>query len=100
LGDAGEVEVIDPTHPLYGRSFPIHSISQPVNGPGHVFVIFREHMRLRIPLAATRLASGRLAAHPTKFTPEAIQQLLAFVKEYESPCLINPPLSGNDSPPV
>jgi hypothetical protein len=98
LADAGEIEVIDPTHPLYGRRFPVHSVSHPPDGHGHVFVFYREHIHLRIPLAATNLAPGRRASHPTKFTLEAIQQLLSLMKEDESLCPIDPLVSGNGSP--
>lgn len=70
----------DPTHPLYGRRFPVHSVSHPPHGYGHVVVVYREHIRLRLPLAATDLVPGRPASRPTKFTAEAIQELLALVK--------------------
>jgi hypothetical protein len=98
LADPGEIEVIDPTHPLYGRHFPIHSISHPVDGPAHVFVCQGDHVRLRIPLSATNLAPRRQLLRPTKFTLEAIQQMLALVKEWETPCNNDSPPSGNVSP--
>ena len=92
------MEVIDPTHPLYGQRFPIHSISHPAYGLGHVLVVYREQIRLRIPLAATNLAPCLRPTCSTKFTLESIRQLLLLVQECEAPCLTDPPPSGNASP--
>ena len=90
------VEVNDPTHPLYGRTFPIHSVSRPLHGPGHVCVFFREHIILRLPRDATNLVC-RHAPPPTKLTLEAIHNLLALVKECATLCPNNPRPSGTDS---
>jgi len=93
-----EVDVTDPSHPLYGRRFPVHSISHPAHGPGHVFVTYRGHVRLRIPLSATNLAPCPRRLPPTKFTPETIRQLLSLVKEWDTPCPTDPQPSGGASP--
>jgi hypothetical protein len=98
LADTGIVDVIDPTHPLYGRRFPIHSISHPTHGLGHVFVAYREHVRLRLPLAATNLAPCPRPAHPTKFTLESIRQFLALAQECQTSCPSDLPPSGNGCP--
>jgi hypothetical protein len=98
LGEPTEVEVTDPAHPLYGRRFAVHSISRPTYGPGHVLVLYREHMHLRIPLPATDLASSPRPSHPTKLTADAIRQFLALLKEWDTPCPNDPPPSGDDSP--
>jgi hypothetical protein len=97
LAEDGTVEVIDPTHPLYGRRFLIHSISHPTHGLGHVFVVYQEHVRLRIPLAATNLAPCPQPACSTKFTLESIHQFLALAQEYQSSCPSDPPPSGHGS---
>jgi hypothetical protein len=97
LADGGQVEVTDPKHPLYGRRFPIHSISHPVHGPGHVFVVYRDQVRLRIPLTATNLSPCPPPTHSTKFTWEAIGQFLSLVMECTTQCPNNPPPSGNNS---
>src|SRR3954447_13697438 len=39
--DPEQVEVTDPSHPLYGRRFQVLSISHPPHGPGHVVVAYR-----------------------------------------------------------
>ena len=64
--DPEEVEVIDPTHPLFGRRFPVLSISRQPQSPPTVFVAYRDTMRLRIPVSSTSLGSntksGKFAA--------------------------------------
>jgi hypothetical protein len=99
LAEGGTVEVTDPTHPLHGRRFPIHSVSRPARGPGHVFVVYREHVHLRIPVAATDLAPCPRPAHPAKFTLESIRHFVALAQECLSPCPNDPTPSGTSCPP-
>ncbi len=71
------VEVVDPTHPLFGRRFPCARTSTPLTGPGFVWVVYRDFMQLRIPLGSTSL----VPAHPrvrTTYTAQAIADLLAL----------------------
>ena len=56
----------DPTHPLFGRRFPVLSISRQPHSPGYVLVVYRDSMRLRIPVPATSLATGQTAPPPHK----------------------------------
>ena len=88
----------DPTHPLYGRRFPVLSISHPPQRPGHVIVAYRGFMRLRLPVQATSLtaANGRLLR--TTITRAALLDLLALLKECEGTCTDHPGASGNGSP--
>lgn len=44
----------DPTHPLFGQRFPLRRIGNPERGATHVFVAYRGHMTLRIPIADER----------------------------------------------
>src|SRR5712664_1010823 len=97
LIDADIVEVTDPTHPLFGRRFPILRLCQRPRGEGFVEVLYREHLRLRIPLNSTDRAAVPAAASRTKLTLDVIQQLIALVKECPS-CRNHPPTSGPDSP--
>jgi hypothetical protein len=90
--------VTDPTHPLYGRRFPVLSISHPPQHPGHVVVAYRDYMRLRIPVQATDLAPGNAASLCTTFTRAALRELLSLVKECEGPCPSDPEASGTGSP--
>ena len=51
-----------------------------------VFVAYRESMRLRIPITSTSLAPSRFRTYRTKWTREAIQELLSLVTEGETSC--------------
>jgi hypothetical protein len=88
-----EVEVTDPTHPLFGRRFPLLATSTTLTGLGYAWVVYRDDVQLRLQLAATDLgvSSPRV---PTKFTPEAIAELLALAGRSEDPCLPPPATSG------
>jgi hypothetical protein len=98
--DPEEVEVTDPTHPLFGRRFRVISISHPVKRPGHVVVAYRDGMRLRIPVLATNLIPGKPSSPTSKLTRDALLDLLALVKECEGPCPDNRSGSGADSPTI
>src|SRR5262249_2086330 len=81
-----EIEVTDPSHPLFGRRFTVVSVSHPPQRPGHVVVAYRDFMRLRIPVPATSLAGEAVARLRTPFTRAALLDLLALLKECEAPC--------------
>src|SRR4051812_41508604 len=85
-GDLEEVEVTDPTHPLFGRRFQVLSITRPPGRPGHVLVAYLHGARLRIPVLATNLASTAPALVLTKLTRAALLDLLSLVKECEGSC--------------
>ena len=80
--DLTEIEVVDPTHPLFGRRFPVISVSSPLHGPGNVLVSYREHMVLRLPVTSTTLASSRPVIS-TKLTPDAIKELMTIAEDCE-----------------
>ena len=81
--DRTEIEVNDPTHPLYGRRFPLISVSSPLRGPGSAFVSYREYMVLRLPVAATTLAPSRPVIS-TKLTLSAVKELLTIAEDCEA----------------
>jgi hypothetical protein len=93
-----EVEVIDPTHPLYGQRFRVLAVSQSPQAIGQVWVAFREGIRLRLPAAATSLAPAIPTQPRTKFTKPTVEEFLAFVKEYALSCPSYPSTSGPNSP--
>ena len=93
-----EIEVIDPTHPLYGQRFAVLAVSQSPQAIGQVWVAFREGIRLCLPVAATSLAPALPTQPRTKFTKPAVEEFLALVKEYALPCPFLPPTSGPNSP--
>ena len=90
----------DPTHPLYGRRFPVLSISHPPHHAGHVVVAYRTFLRLRLPVQATNLAADNGRLLRTTFTRVAVLELFALLKECEGPCTGHPGTSGNGSPTV
>ena len=90
------LEVTDPTHPLFGRCFPLISITRHPRHTAFVFVAYRDTMRLRIPLSSTSLAPSQSRPFRTKWTREAVQELLSLVTEGEASCH-SPGTSGEDS---
>ena len=88
----------DPTHPLYGRRFQVLSISHPPQRPGHIIVAFRGSLRLRIPVQATDRTAVSVSRPRTKFTRDALLELLALLKECLAPCADHPEPSGTASP--
>ena len=97
--DAGltEIEVTDARHPLFGRRFPLISMSASPHGPGHVLVEYRDSMALCIPLAATTLAPSQPLVL-IKLSGEAVQELLMVAGECEVLCPLIQPPSGGDAP--
>jgi hypothetical protein len=97
--DATEIKVTDPRHPLFGRCFPLISISSSPHHPGYAYVGYRDALVLRLPLASTTLAPSR-PSFPTKLTYDAVKELLAVAEECEVLCPIIPPPSGSACPPT
>jgi hypothetical protein len=89
--------VTDPTHPLFRRRFLVLSISRPPHGSGHVLVAYRDAMQLRIPVTSTSLMVNPIPPPGTKWTPDAIRELLSLVQEGETPWHC-PKTSGRGSP--
>jgi hypothetical protein len=84
-------------HPLFGRRFPLLSITSPPQGPSCILVVYREYMALRIPVLATNLASPRPIT-PTKLTWQALTDLISLAEQCEVLCPLNQPTSGDDCP--
>ena len=82
---ATEVEVTDSTHPLFGRRFPLLSVSSRPNATGYVYVAYREYITLRIPKDATNLAPVRSTLR-TKLTADAVEQLISVAEECKVLC--------------
>lgn len=92
-----EIEVTDPTHPLFGRRFPVLSITSTPTAVGHIFVAYRGHIVLRIPLLATNLVPPRPRGQ-SKLTFAAVIELLAVAAECEVLCPSIHLNAGYDSP--
>src|SRR5713101_5998815 len=78
-----EIEVTDPTHPLFGRRFALISVSSPLQGAGCAFVSYREYMVLRLPVASTTLALSRPVIS-TKLTADAIKDIMNIAEDCEA----------------
>ena len=91
-----EVEVTDPTHPLFGRRFAVLSISRQPRDSAVVYVAYRDTMRLRIPISSTSLATSQVHIPRTKWSREAVQELLPLVTEGNTSCR-SPKTSGKGS---
>ena len=74
----------DQTHPLFGRRFTVLSITRQPRGTAFVLVAYRDAMRLRIPVSATSLAVNQIPPPRTKWTQDAIRELLSLVQEGET----------------
>jgi hypothetical protein len=61
-----------------------------------VFVAYRDTMQLRIPISSTSLVQGQSRPFRTKWTREAVQELLSLVTEGDALCH-NPGTSGGNS---
>jgi hypothetical protein len=81
-----EIEVVDPTHPLFGRRFAIRNVSRAPGREGFVDVVYREAFTLRIRLSATNLWDRPLPGNATKWTMEAVSEFLALFQEVTSAC--------------
>ena len=100
IDDPTEVEVTDPTHPLFGRRFVLLSTRPRPHSVGYIFVVYRDTMVLRLPQEATSLVASAPEAEPrTKLTSHAVTALIFFAEQCEVLCPVTQPNSGIDSPP-
>ena len=88
-----EVEVTDPTHPLFGRRFKVHSITRSDASSARVLVIYRGDIRLAIPRGVTNFSLLDRVEPRARLSAEAVREFLSLVKEYEL-CPSNPVPSG------
>jgi hypothetical protein len=74
--DLVTITVTDLRHPLYGRSFVVVSVTGVPHGQGQVYVDYRGHILLKVPIAATSLRPACPAAPVSKLSRAAIRDLL------------------------
>lgn len=89
-----EIEVTDPTHPLFGRRFPVRSISAPERGGIYILILYRDLFTLRIPFSASNLAPPRPTSC-TKLTSDSVAQLITLAEQCEAVCPPDPQMSGD-----
>ena len=100
VDDPTEVEVTDPTHPLFGRRFVLLSTRPRPHSVGYIFVAYHDTMVLRLPHAATSLGAAPPESAPrTKLTAHAVTELISFATQCEVICPATQRNSGIDSPP-
>ncbi|WP_437222479.1 hypothetical protein SH661x_002798 [Planctomicrobium sp. SH661] len=78
-----EVEVTDPCHPLFGRRFPVHTVTGGDTHSACVYVVYQGDHRLKIFREATNLSVLERMAPRSKLSISSIREFLALVKEYE-----------------
>jgi hypothetical protein len=89
-----EVEVTDPTHPLFGQRFPLACGRQQPGYADAVLVVYRQTALLRIPRAATNLGGDPLPTLRTKLTPQAVGELVGCFQEVRA---CPTPSAGSDN---
>ena len=77
-----DIEVTDPTHPLFGRRFLLRASSPQRPQADHVCVAYQEWMVLRIPRAVTNLLPQPPRVSTT-LTSHAITELIALAEQCE-----------------
>lgn len=84
-GKDDKVIVVDPSHPLFGREFPISYLTRhPTDGRRYVLAEFKDGLALRIPVASTNFGYFKPDMIVTKLTLEAIEELLRAAHECEA----------------
>ena len=90
-----EVEVTDPTHPLFGRRFLVIAVTRTLQSGSYARVDYRPGNPLVLPLGVTSLPPGPADGRArTKLTPEALAELVAVAGESEAACPSNPETCG------
>lgn len=87
------IEVTDSRHPLFGRRFEIVSPVAPSRHASYVMVLYRDPIRLRIPVSATDLAPPRHGP-VSKLTLAAVTELVTLLEHAEGLCPSPPTPSG------
>jgi hypothetical protein len=96
-----EIEVTDPGHPLFGRRFPVVSVSgsRASGAVGHALVAHRGRALLKLPLAATSLVPRPPDAGLSKLSVEAMRELIALAEDSEVAACSSGPNASGDAPP-
>ena len=93
-----QVEVIDPTHPLFGRRFRLLAVTRALHSGEFARVEYRPGITMQLPLSVTSLGPVPVRGRPTKLTPEALAALVLVAGEREAACSSSPATSGPACP--
>ena len=75
-----EIEVVDAAHPLYGRRFPLISLSHPPRGSHQALVAYKKDILIRIPVCATSLCADPPPLSKTKLSFDAVSEFLDLAR--------------------
>ncbi len=92
------VTVVDPYHPLHGRTFRVAVQHRTLREPLSFQVEHRDGIILRIAATATDYSYCPSPTPRTRITPVAIRQLLGLLSEWSDLCELRPGPSGGGSP--
>src|SRR5262249_4600591 len=92
------VTVIDPSHPLFGRTFRLAVQPRSPRPPLSFEVEHRDGIILRIAAAATEHAYCPAPSPRTKITTLALRQLLGLLPDGRDSCASRPAPSGGGLP--
>src|SRR5919112_4801578 len=90
-----QITITDPAHPLYGRSFPLVSVSGSQHGSGHAYVDDRGRAVLRIAIVATSLHPASPAIPRSKLSLDAIRDLVHVASREDRIQRSNPQASAS-----
>lgn len=93
-----DVQIIDPKHPLYGKSFPLINANEQLSHRSHVLVKLCEGMIIRIPLISTNLSSNHFPAC-SKISISAVKELIFLAQDYFT-CHKTQEISGMNCPNI
>ena len=91
-----EIEIIDPVHPLIGRTFSVVSVSRHSKCE-YVLVRYQEQILLRIPIIATNLSLPDPYVIRTKLNLSSVEEFLEIAKECKALCRSSQNISGQES---
>src|SRR3954452_15697489 len=101
-----QITITDPAHPLYGRTFPLVSVSGSQHGTGHAYVDDHGRAVLRIPIKVTSLRLAVPDLPTSKLSLEAIRELVRLASHEEgigrliSPDAASGPQAGPEPSPT
>lgn len=98
IEEVKNVQIIDPRHPLYGKSFPLINANEQFSHRSHVLVKLCEGIIIRIPLVSTNL-SGNHFPPCSKISISAVKELV-FLAQESFTCHMTQEISGMNCPDI
>ena len=73
------IEVVDPTHPLYGKTLPLVGVTTRKSLGRAAIVWIRPDVERMVPLRATNLGGVPVPPSPCRLSMDSVERLLAVV---------------------